>query len=403
MSKATDIPTITIEQAYKELPYASFATWIRLMVATPKQLSGGRAKLAQSIGIPETSLQRHLADLEVLEYIKTVRPERPGMVSEVVLLLRPVLSGPTYFVNLSNTRPLERERLARSQRYQPIETKGEKRRGTGKGGYGGKGQGVNMQRVRAIYLGNRKKAKDKRERGKDPSVARVPRPKGGIDQMELDWVKLDQRGKPAITFSPSEEKRTKMIEVLDRDGNDPVRIALVNKLASEMVRIYTRYRRMVDTRKKLPRLYDFDPKNLIYAKRTAINCIREGITPRDLIAYWHKNIGMFNGANLTIPPITFLSSRGNIKTAACNLDNIGTTSRPEKNSFRLKNLHPKTRSILTHAGFNVDGISDEQLIAVQLAAKPLSQGERIFIDRSIKPMAEWLAKVLYRGKKERES
>ena len=92
--------SITIEEAYDELTHQAFSVWIRLMLAKPYQLTG-RAKTARMLNHSVSQFNAILRELKFKGYIK-VTPQGRGRKTKLDIVLRPILSGPTGFITLSN-------------------------------------------------------------------------------------------------------------------------------------------------------------------------------------------------------------------------------------------------------------------------------------------------------------
>ena len=143
-----------------------------------------------------------------------------------------------------------------------------------------------------------------------------------------------------------------------------------------------------------------------YTTTIAELCIRKGVTPRQLLAYWHNHIGDFSDAKLIIPPLSFLSSPANVDTVACSdlkmLEPKEQAKRmsPGANSFSDMKLYDgRVRQTLQKAGYKTNKYSDRDLMSIQFAARAIAQGIDMFVDDELRPMAEHLAKTLYKGLK----
>jgi len=114
---------------------------------------------------------------------------------------------------------------------------------------------------------------------------------------------------PNATFSPGPKERRRMVEILSRQPGDPERRQLAGKLSMEFRRIYTRYRRQLQDG------YECIPSEHRFAERAASLCVMREVKPSDLIGYWSEHVGDFT--NMQYPPLSFLSSPGNVDRVAC--------------------------------------------------------------------------------------
>jgi hypothetical protein len=221
-----------------------------------------------------------------------------------------------------------------------------------------------------------------------------------------DWSKLEQdlRNNPRITFSPSEKQRRQYVEIFNRSNRSLERQELLKKFGSEFGRIYSRYRRMLQKQSGVQPTYAIFDREARYCAPIAELCVRKGITPRQLLSYWHNHIGDFSDANMNIPPLSFLSSPANVDTVACSdlkeLEPNEQAKRmsPGANSFSDMKLYDgRVRQTLQKAGYNTIKYSDRDLMSIQFSARAIAQGIDMFVDDELRPMAEHLAKTLYKG------
>lgn len=263
-----------------------------------------------------------------------------------------------------------------------------------------------------LYQKKYKEKKDKEKRERD--LKRVSRrdtsyvnekkmPKG-----QPDWSKLEQdlRNNPRITFSPSEKQRRQYIEIFDRSNRSLERQELLKKFGSEFGRIYSRYRRMLQKQSGTQPTYTIFSREARYCAPIAELCVRKGITPRQLLSYWHNHIGDFSDTKMNIPPLSFLSSPANVDTVVCSdlkeLDPKEQAKRmsPGANSFSDMKLYDgRVRQTLQKAGYQTNKYSDRDLMSIQFSARAIAQGIDMFVDDELRPMAEHLAKTLYKGLK----
>jgi hypothetical protein len=230
----------------------------------------------------------------------------------------------------------------------------------------------------------------------------------GIDV--LDWNDLD-----LVTFDPRSDKHRLMRKVLGRKSKDPERVALVKRLETEMCRLYSRYRRAAERANgRATVTYDVSTPERKYAAAAAIQCVQRGVTPRQLMQFWHANIKHFRrAAGMQVPSLAFLSGIANIDTVACGLVldetapggmRIGTSDaeanspRPSAgNSFSdTGRLDPRLRPGLDGAGFSTRQLDDRYLLTVQKNALGLAAGRDIFIGKgALRDMSRWAASNLY--------
>jgi len=89
---------IKIEDAFEELGGNVFAVWIRLMMLRDHQLIG-RANVAAAIGIPLSTCNKMLRELELLNYVEC-KNNGLGKKTTVVLIKRAAIIGFNRFVRL---------------------------------------------------------------------------------------------------------------------------------------------------------------------------------------------------------------------------------------------------------------------------------------------------------------
>lgn len=252
---------------------------------------------------------------------------------------------------------------------------------------------IKRERSQRAKEGAKKRLQKKKERHKT--------------KLTLDWTKLDARGKPEVSFSPSAKTRKKLIAILDRPKSDPSRQAIVEKLTSEFGRLYSRYRRMVQKASGNKPGYLLPVTERRFVERAAILCIQKSVTPRAVLTYWHHHIDQFADANMEIPPLVFLSSPANIETVVCaewETGSVGWNSGQPKiesnvgHSFSdLRQLDPRLRKALSKAGFAVNTFDDRYLLTIQRMAETVALGLNVFISASVKPIVDWAATNLYGG------
>jgi len=242
----------------------------------------------------------------------------------------------------------------------------------------------------------------------------------GIDV--LDWNELDRpkklrRGESdldLVTFDPRTDKHKLMRKVLALKPRDPERVKLVRRIETEFCRLYSRYRRAAERALGRPTSsYEVSEKERKYAAQAGVLCVQRGVTPRQLMEFWHANIKHFRrAAHQHVPSLAFLSGPANIDTVACGLvldetapggARIGTGDaeggvRPRAgNSFSdLTRLDPRLRPGLDGAGFSTRELNDRYLLTVQKNAVGIANGRDIFIGKgSLRDMSLWAARTLY--------
>jgi len=223
----------------------------------------------------------------------------------------------------------------------------------------------------------------------------------------IDWVQLDRYEDPVLTFDPGSRKHPLFITILDRPKSDKSRQALVDKIATEFSRIYTRYRREAERRRKLVSTYNVSTEERRYAEEAGIMCLRKGVTPRQLLQYWDANIGNFAQRDMVLPPLSFLKSPANIDRVACSSMSapaaLGAPSAPDSpkpaagNSYTATGrLHPDLRKTLEGGGFKTQAYNDRYLLTLQHNAELLAKGTKVFMAAGkAKEMAEFVAEVLF--------
>jgi len=223
----------------------------------------------------------------------------------------------------------------------------------------------------------------------------------------IDWVQLDRYEDPVLTFDPGSRRHPLFLAILDRPKSDKSRQALVDKIATEFSRIYTRYRREAERRRKLVSTYNVSAEERRYAEEAGIMCLRKGVTPRQLLQYWDANIGNFAQRDMVLPPLSFLKSPANIDRVACSsMSAPAPTSAavsaespkpPAGNSYTaMGQLHPELRKTLEQGGFKTQAYNDRYLLTLQHNAELLAKGTKVFMAAGkAKEMAEFVAEVLF--------
>jgi hypothetical protein len=236
--------------------------------------------------------------------------------------------------------------------------------------------------------------------------------RAGFKGKAIDFDQLESISTKHISFDPNSKQRRKMIHILERSPKDPERRDLVARLGAEFGRIYVRYRRNAERALTGHARYGIFEKDKQYAEEAAINCVVRGVTPRQLIEYWHTNIRTFADRSMSIPPLSIIKAAGCVDQVACQLlegnsspkfsKKKDTDSRPEgRNSFSDPNtLDRRFRPQATKAGFDLSEYSDRYLVTLQKMAISKAQGERVFISSKLEKLVSWLATNLYADSEE---
>jgi len=462
----------TIPVAYSELTPPAFAVWLRLMVESRDVLRIGRRKLAGLLDYSEKRSNVILRELYLKGYVSFV-PNGPGRPTEIIIERRALISARDGFVRLSNALSDFNEwaTISESDTEYPTNlvptylptvraglTHGASRtyprhqpdlltvRGRGPSNYGGGKPGFSLSssirsgpivRRKFVAVGvygpirpaptredirekyKRKREEQKKKRRAERSEAerrRIARNKvRGTSPGSIDWPRLDQRGNPSVSFEPSAADRKRLVEVLNRKPRDSERKRVVAKIATEFGRIYTRYRRQAERRMgRSYSEYEVIDSERKYAAEAGIWCIRKGVTPRQVLEYWDRNIKHFADGSMALPPLSFLRWPANIDRVACSVLSDGKGKRqsghPRQapapsakpaggNSFsEIQGLDVRLRSALNDAGFDTVEFNDRYLLGIQYNAMAIASGERIFMGESrAKRMAVWAAENLYAG------
>jgi len=229
----------------------------------------------------------------------------------------------------------------------------------------------------------------------------------------IDWSRLDQVGRPVVSFDPFNKERPRALRILKRDARDRTRQEIVRKYGVEFSRIYVRYRRDAERRKTGLTAPDYMVRHEREQKaceEAAIQCVLRGVTPRQVLEYWDSNIKNYTNNNLTIPPLNFLKSASAIDRVACSA--LGTVGRIEKtrtapetvkikpenrNTFSgVGGLDIRLRPTLEAAGFPTQAYNDRYLLSIQHNALAIAAGKSIFMaEGRVRNMVKHAAKALY--------
>lgn len=237
-----------------------------------------------------------------------------------------------------------------------------------------------------------------------------PSPPGRGKPIDWDEIRLDLNGKPVVTFSPSRKQHEQYVRLVEAEyrrlspRERKLRQALIAKLRSEFIRMYTRYRRAAY--RELGRAnthYQVMKGEEKYAEKAALACLIKGITPDQVFQYWHENIGNFADRSMQVPPLTFLSQPANIDAVViAGMSGVHRRPPPRKELSRHPMsdeslLHPKLRPGLTEAGFDLSEINDKYLVSIQAYAIDVVTGEQTvkMMPSSIRAMVKWAAENIY--------
>lgn len=457
---------VEIAKAYVELTQEAFAVWIRLMVMSEDELRSGRVGIARLLGYSERRSNEVLRQLEMAGYVSFQPNYGGGRLTRVNIMRRALISARTNFTRLSGLFALLASAalprvtfVQRGNTTKPVSvalTQGVSRTYPGGESYfprqaltptiesgaeeAGGGAMLAASRVGFDYVGDRQKFVDEgmytptaAVPTKDPSVSlsrlqedrgrlkversetvastratqsRVARVQGRVPGT-IDWVSLDKLEDPVVTFDPSSRRHELLISILERPKNDKFRIAVEEKLTTEFCRIYTRYRREAERRRKGTSSYNIASEERRYAKEAAIMCLRKGVTPRQLLQYWDANIGSFAQRDMVLPPLSFLKAPANIDRVACSTlaeVTAGVAPPPAAgvkpaggNSYAAQGrLHPQLRRVLEQGGYPTQSYNDKFMLTVQHNAELLAAGTSVFLPAGkAKDMAVFASEVLY--------
>jgi len=239
--------------------------------------------------------------------------------------------------------------------------------------------------------------------------------KDRVAKKPIDWSRLDQVGRPVVSFDPFHEDRPRALRILGRDARDRTRQEIVRKYGVEFSRIYVRYRRDAERRKTGITAPDYMVRHEREQKaceEAAIQCVLRGVTPRQVLEYWDANIKNYTNNNLTIPPLNFLKSASAIDRVACSaLGTVGrierTKAAPETVKIKPENrntfsgvggLDIRLRPTLEAAGFATQAYNDRYLLSIQHNALAVAAGKSIFMaEGRVRNMVKHAAKSLYSG------
>lgn len=216
-------------------------------------------------------------------------------------------------------------------------------------------------------------------------------------KVPFDWGKVDKYGKPIISFNPSPDEREKMIEILNLTMRKPIKRELVAKLGKEFGRAYERYRRALERAAGKRAHWLLGGNSMKLAEAGGERCIRKGVTPFQVLRYWHDHIKDVCDGSMKIPPLGFISSEQAIETVACaNLEKEDKKTNFGNSFVSINQLDPNIRKVLLKGGFKVKKMEEEYLLQVQHAAIAKHNGYNFFVSGKIKKMINYLIKNYYR-------
>lgn len=255
-----------------------------------------------------------------------------------------------------------------------------------------------IHRVEASIKSENKSFKKTLNSGAIQRARATPKPPAKAKSKAVDWSRMTEKDTKDATFAPSRQQLARYKELLKRDGRDPEKNKLLNKLSWKITKEYADYFAMKVGREYMTADQDFER-----ARKGAIEFISKGITPLQAIKYWDKYIHTFHGGKLKYPPLSLICSNWGAEQAACaRLDERGepVASRekaeaPKVHGFSdLNELDKRLRPALKAAGFEVDSMNDELMLFIQKNAVPIAKGVDLWIDPSVRPMVKWTAKNL---------
>ncbi len=438
--KPREIENVTIQDAFEELSPQAFGLWIRLMMINDQNLYG-RQRIADLVGYSRSRCDSILKTLKQFGYIQAERFKGPKGTSKFTILKKALISGPNKFVKLSNSIFQTSEGNIQTSGFQHTEIQGFKKMSKnkqknsllgaetvhGKRGVtvpkhkrkmydneenselssvlkneadadGEKNEGIyksliDISKFKSRYMkGKEERSNSLKEghlRSKCPTKPKIPK-----------WNELADCKDEVFDYSPDAKKRQKLLKILEKSKKDEERVELEEKLAKEFVRVYIRYRRMLQeqkTGKKSSRTYVAPDDEMKFAKKAGTHCLQKSITPVDLLEYWHENVKNFANKRLMIPSLVFLSSPAIADTVACSdmfYENDG--GEPVSHSFCNTNkLNRRLRKSLEKAGFSTTKLNDRYLLTIQSTAKSIANGVPLFVGNEIREMVFWVAENFF--------
>lgn len=217
---------------------------------------------------------------------------------------------------------------------------------------------------------------------------------GVFSAAELD-KKTRWTESPAKPFQASGAERESKLKLLGRRTKETK--AFKAELGEAFLLAYTRYRAKVTPG------YQAYPSEVAIAETAASIVFFRGLTPGQVLAYWHEHIGDFT--DLKAVPLRFLASPANIDQVALAHDGKSGTaeSRAKDKGGRIRvhaygdarALDSRLRGCLEESGFDVSQFSDRELMSIQNAARVKAAGKRMFVSSKLAPLVKCAAEELY--------
>lgn len=244
-------------------------------------------------------------------------------------------------------------------------------------------------------------------RNREPSVLEIARARGlkPGKSRKLDWSAIDRYGNPIVSFDPGHPLHEKIVKAISTEAADVrLREVVLDKLTTETSRIYERYRREELKSRGYTGSSQFVPATQRpKLEQIAIGCINLGITPRQVLEFWHSRVGDYTHGQHTIPSLGFLSRWANLDMVACSGIGALKTAKKElktaedRNPFSaLDGLDVKLRGALERGGFDTIAFNDRYLLSIQHNALALAAGKNLFVaDGKFGRMIRFAAENLY--------
>lgn len=223
---------------------------------------------------------------------------------------------------------------------------------------------------------------------------------------KLDWAAIDRYGNPIVSFDPGHPLHARIVKVLTEDSTPgPLRKVVLKKLVTETSRIYERYRRNELKSRGFSGSGFVVPGNQQpKLEQIAIGCISLGITPRQVLEFWHGRVADYTHGQVQLPGLGFLSHFANLDAVACSGTGTVKASKAElrtaedRNPFSaLAGLDVKLRGALERAGFDTTAFNDRYLLSVQHNAIAIASGKNLFVaDGKFGKMIRFAAENLYK-------
>lgn len=442
-------PGITIDRAYRELTPASFALWLRMMVISQLELNKGRAHLSRLLGESDRTLDRRLRELRTKGYIAIESPTKPGRPSKLRLKRRAVISGADHFIKLSrmvtqrngyefpDEDPIVGARADRKSKTPDWLAAIEPRDRPSKtpawlAAIEPRGESMTDEKKPTISRAAnstpdlaRESWEERRARWASKAKQKIPEiqrqlklPVAKTVSAGTSYLSSEQKDSSSSSDDSKNERAPKRSaeERITRSrqvftGKTALRIRgellaparsknersdrriLLAQLGAAFLRVYRARRLEVEPD------YQVGVREREYADQAASNLILKQVTPDAAIDYWLERIGDFT--SMRFPSIRFLASDANLDEVRVSMLGGGTASTKRKRRTsevrRIdeshafadpSRLHPKLRSVLIEAGFDLSEWPDRHLLSVQLNARALAAGKAIFMPGRLRKMAE---------------